>query len=98
MWLLFPFLVVLILVIIAGLVVGGIYTAVIAAIILIFLAAVAAGVLTRRARVEGVQQPRESREPGAAGRPPPLGGSAAGGLTPAEPATPEDIARERQTG
>lgn len=105
MWLVFPLLLLLVLVVIGSALVGGIYAAVLIPVIVIIAAGVGTGVMLRRSKG------RPAREPGTAGWAPTpgavddetgrdVGSAAAGGAgadTPPEPATPEDILRERQS-
>jgi hypothetical protein len=101
MWLIIPFVFVLLIVIIGSAVVGGIYAAVLIPIVVIIAAGAAGGLMLRKSRG------RPSRTPGTAGWAPTPGagtgagggaGGATGGDTPAEPATPEDLLRERSGG
>jgi uncharacterized membrane protein YfcA len=92
MWLIVPFLILLIFVLVGGALVGGIYADVLIPIVAIVLIGVFVGVIMRRPRRAG----EPPQDPGTAGWPPSVGGGQGGADKPPEPTSPDDVVKERQ--
>lgn len=78
MWLIVPFILLLVFVLIGGALVGGIYADVLIPIVVIILVGVSVLVVMRHRPREADGQPKDA---GAAGFPPPVGGGQTGGAT-----------------